>query len=35
MDYFLEKLGPSRHIMRKQNLSSSYLKNSFQQVAKL
>jgi hypothetical protein len=25
-------LGPSRQIMRKQNLSSSHLENSFQQV---
>jgi hypothetical protein len=33
--FFWEKLGTSRHIMRKQNLSSAYLKNSFQQVAKL
>jgi hypothetical protein len=29
------KLGPSRHIMRKQNLSSSYLENSFQQVSQI
>ncbi len=29
---FLGKIGPSRQIMRKQNLSSSHLENSFQQV---
>jgi hypothetical protein len=28
-------LGPSRHITRKQNLSSSYLENSFQQVSQI
>jgi hypothetical protein len=32
---FWEKLGPSRHITRKQNLSSSYLENSFQQVSQI
>lgn len=31
--FFWENLGPSRQIMRKQNLSSSHLENSFQQVS--
>jgi hypothetical protein len=33
--FFGENLGPSRQIMRKQNLSSSHLENSFQQVSQI
>jgi hypothetical protein len=33
--FFWENLGPSRQIMRKQNLSSSHLENSFQQVSQI
>jgi hypothetical protein len=33
--FFWEKMGPSRHIMKKKILNSLYLKNMFWQVAKL
>jgi len=33
--FFWEKMIPSCHIMRKKNLKSPYLKNTFQQVGKI